>query len=159
VNLDADAIVLSREFTAAVATARANAERLIARDSLRLDSASRAPMAAHAISSLMYYGTMGSRNSVAAGRPMPVISSRSRRAIFNPVSMSCEPSSCRSLSLAAYSSAHFLVVNGARADDDQQERVLLPQNVDDALATFRHRGATGFLSFRPNLRSPPSLAL
>ena len=54
-------------------------------------------MAAHAISSEMYCGTMGSRNSVVVGRPIPVISSRSRRAVFNPVSMSCEPSRCGSL--------------------------------------------------------------
>ncbi len=61
------------------------------------DSVVRAPMAAHVTRSAMYCGTIGSRNSVAVGKPMLVISSNNRRAIYNRVSMSCEPSRCGSL--------------------------------------------------------------
>ncbi len=72
-------------------------ERPLAISRCVCDSVVRAPIAAHVIRSAMYCGTIGSRNSVAAGKPMPVISSRSFRAIFKPVSMSCEPSRCGSL--------------------------------------------------------------
>src|ERR1035437_5612052 len=72
-------------------------ERPLAISRCVCDSVVRAPIAAHEIKSAMYCGTMGSRNSVAAGKPMPVICSNSRRAIFKPVSMSCEPSRCGSL--------------------------------------------------------------
>ena len=72
-------------------------ERPLAISRCVCDSVVRAPIAAHVIRSAMYCGTMGSRNSVAAGSPRPLMSSKSFRAIFKPVSMSCEPSRCGSL--------------------------------------------------------------
>ena len=144
-------------------------ERPLAISRCVCDSVVRAPMAAQVIRSAMYCGTIGSRNSVAAGKPMPVISSSSFRAIFKPVSMSCEPSRCGSLikpfpadgrarlfKIDAHDDFHFVgkfllqfaqprrvfqraffVVNRARPDDDEQARVFLPQNADDAFARLR----------------------
>ena len=48
------------------------------------DSVVRAPMAAQLTTSAMYCGTIGSRNSVAAGSPSDVISRSSSRAIRKP---------------------------------------------------------------------------
>ena len=48
----------------------------------------RAPMAVQLIRSAMYWGTTGSRSSVAAGKPISARWSRSPRARLSPVLMS-----------------------------------------------------------------------
>ena len=57
----------------------------------------RAPIATQLRRSAMYCGTIGSSISPAQGRPMPLMSSRMRRASCNPAGMSQEPSRYGSL--------------------------------------------------------------
>ena len=54
------------------------------------DSVVRAPTAAQATRSAVYWGTMGSSTSVAVGSPSSLIASRMRRAMRNPSGMSEE---------------------------------------------------------------------
>ncbi len=61
------------------------------------DSVVRAPIAPQLTRSAMYWGLIGSRNSVAAGRPSAVTSRRKARAVRRPAAMSWEPSRCGSL--------------------------------------------------------------
>ena len=52
------------------------------------DSVVRAPIAPSTMVSAMYWGVIGSRNSVAVASPIPAISMRSARAIRSPVATS-----------------------------------------------------------------------